>query len=634
MRPDSDPFSVQSSGGEIPHRKIHRDTRARDLSESLFTSGLPFPFLVRFPRRVLILTTLVLGSGFLLLFGRLVYLQIVRGAFYRDAAENNRITLERVLPSRGLFYDRNGEVLVENAPNFEVLLTPAEFSFSDADTARLRAVLGISPEELQEKLAGVKHFRSAPIVLLERMGYERAIAADVQLAAIPGVTVNPTAERNYLHGEAFAHILGYVGKITEEELTTYPDYGFTDIVGKTGLEAVYERPLHGEAGEQQVERDFLNNRKRTVARKEPVAGADAYLTLDASVQERAYDALKRTVDRLGVSGGAAVALDPRNGEIRALVSYPSFDPNAFVTGLTPERAEQYLRSDERPLFNRAVAGEYPSGSTIKPAIAVAALVEGIITPYTTVQSTGGLTVGQWFFPDWRPGGHGTTDVYHAIADSVNTFFYMIGGGYKDFTGLGVARITEHLKKFGFSTVLGVDLPGEQEGFLPSKIWKEEVKGERWYIGDTYNLSIGQGDLLVTPLQMASLMSTIANGGTLYRPHAVAQLKYPSGEVVKPEDTVLNFQVEDRDAIQVVQKALRQTVTQGSARALANFPVPLAAKTGTAQFGDGSATHAWFTAYGPYENPEIALAVIVEAGGEGSARALPIAREMLSAYFGV
>lgn len=633
MASGANPFSIHFEGGEIRERHIARDRRVHDVSESLADSSVGvFPVAQRTPRSIFLMTLVLVGGGFFLLFGRLLYLQLGHGGFYRDAAEQNRIKLERVLPTRGLFFDRDGNPLVENVPNFEVQVIPSEFSYSDEDKAKLAGTLGMSMEEINVILAGTQSVSAVPVIVQRRTTYEDAVTAEIVLGSVRGTAVRPVAERLYLQGESFAHVLGYVGKITSEEEEQYPEYGKTDIVGKVGLESVYESVLHGVAGEEQIERDFLNNQKRVVARRDPVSGTDLHLTIDSALQQKTYEALTATLQRLHVSGGAAVAIDPRNGAVRALVSTPSFNPNAFIQGLTPEQNDEYFSSETRPLFDRAVSGEYPSGSTIKPAIAAAALAEGIITPRTTVMSTGGLHVGQWFFPDWRPGGHGVTDVYHAIADSVNTFFYTIGGGYEDFTGLGVARITEHLKKFGFNQKLGIDLPGEQDGFLPSKEWKEEVKGERWYIGDTYNLSIGQGDLLVTPLQMANLMATIANGGTLYRPHVVDRLVAPDGTTTTPEETVLTYQVEDPASIAVVQDALRATVTEGSARSLASFPVEVAAKTGTAQFGDGTTTHAWFTAYAPFQDPEIAIAVIVEGGGEGSSNALPIARDMLTTYF--
>jgi penicillin-binding protein 2 len=260
-------------------------------------------------------------------------------------------------------------------------------------------------------------------------------------------------------------------------------------------------------------------------------------------------------------------------------------------------------------------------------VAAAALAEGLIIPTTSFLSTGGLTIGSWFFPDWKVGGHGETNVGKAIAESVNTFFYIIGGGFDAFTGLGVERITSYARLFGFGSLTGLDLPNEGEGFLPSKEWKEEVKGERWYVGDTYHLAIGQGDLLVTPLQMAVALSTVANGGTKYEPHVA---KAVGDQWILPKGTVLPEEL--RQAIKIVREGMRQTVTSGSARRLNSLPLAAAGKTGTAQIGGSSETHAWFTGFAPYENPEIAVVVLIEEGGEGSSTAVPVAENIFRWWY--
>jgi len=286
------------------------------------------------------------------------------------------------------------------------------------------------------------------------------------------------------------------------------------------------------------------------------------------------------------------------------------------------------------LFNRAISGEYPSGSTIKPVIAAAALEEGVITENTTVRSVGGITIGQWNFPDWRVGGHGIVDVRRAIAESVNTFFYYIGGGYQDFRGLGVDKIMKYGKLFGLDSQTGVDLAGEASGFLPTEEWKEKVKGEKWYIGDTYHLAIGQGDLLVTPLQVAAYTSAFANGGTLYRPHFVKRILSGSDQALKEvsiEPVRENFI--DSHNIEIVRQGLRQSVTDGSSRRLQSVPVAVAGKTGTAQWSSKYPPHAWFTGFAPYDNPELVITILVEQGGEGSDTAVPIAEDYLKWYFG-
>jgi len=317
----------------------------------------------------------------------------------------------------------------------------------------------------------------------------------------------------------------------------------------------------------------------------------------------------------------------------ALVSLPSFSNNDFARGLTQEQYQAIANHPDQPLFNRCLSGEYPSGSTIKPVVAAAALEEGIINENTTVSSIGGLRIGQWFFPDWKAGGHGLTSVRKALAESVNTFFYYLGGGYGDFNGLGLERLVEYEKIFGLGAQSGIDLPGEASGFLPSKEWKEKIKGEPWYIGDTYHLAIGQGDLLVTPLQVAGYTAVFANGGALYRPRLVKQilnsLDQPIGEA---DGKPIKSNLLSAKNIEIVRQGLRAAVTAGSAQGLASAVVPVAGKTGTAQWSTSKPAHAWFTGFAPYDKPEIVITVLIEQGGEGSAAAVPVAREVLDWWF--
>ncbi len=286
------------------------------------------------------------------------------------------------------------------------------------------------------------------------------------------------------------------------------------------------------------------------------------------------------------------------------------------------------------MFNRSITGEYPSGSTIKPVVSIAALEEGIITENTTFLSTGGVQIDRWFFPDWKAGGHGITDVRKALSESVNTFFYMIGGGDNEtMTGLGVAKLTEYMEMFGLGKKLGIDLVGESSGFLPSKDWKEEVKGERWYIGDTYHLSIGQGDILVTPLQVANFTATIANGGTEYQPRLLKSiLPRNSTKVINIDPIEIKKDFITQYYYQVVREGLREGVLSGSSRSLGTLPVTSAGKTGTAQFDNSGETHAWFTSFAPFESPEIVITVLVESGGGGESVALPIAKKGLEYWF--
>jgi penicillin-binding protein 2 len=325
-----------------------------------------------------------------------------------------------------------------------------------------------------------------------------------------------------------------------------------------------------------------------------------------------------------------VAIDPRNGEIRALVSLPSFDNNLFSGKMSQEDYSKLISDPDKPLFNRAISGEYPPGSIIKPAVAVAALSEGVITPSTIIDGLGGsLNIGDYHFGDWK--AHGPSDVRLAIAQSNDIFFYTVGGGYGSIQGLGMDRMKKYENLLGLGSKLGIDIQGESDGLIPSTDWKIAKFGERWYTGDDYHCAIGQGFVTVTPLQIADYIAAIANGGTLYQPRIVSK-------IVNGNDTINNSSVVIRDKfispdiIKVVQEGMREAVTSGTAQTLKDLPVDVAGKTGTAQFGSENKTHAWFVSYAPYENPELAMVVLVEGGGEGNSSALPVTKDVYNWYF--
>ncbi|PIX92231.1 hypothetical protein COZ26_02965, partial [Candidatus Kuenenbacteria bacterium CG_4_10_14_3_um_filter_39_14] len=362
------------------------------------------------------------------------------------------------------------------------------------------------------------------------------------------------------------------------------------------------------------------------------------LTIDAELQKKLSQSLANAIKNSPASqAGVAIALDPQSGEILSLVSLPGFDNNFFSAGITEDAYQNYLTDQRKPLFNRTVAGTYPPGSIFKPLVALAALEQGIINEHKTFLSTGGLQIGDWFFPDWKYGGHGRVNVISAIANSVNTFFYYIGGGYHDFIGLGVQKITDFARQFYLSKTLGIDLPGEAAGFLPSKDWKEKTKQESWYIGDTYHLAIGQGDILVTPLQVASYTAFFANGGTLYQPHLLKEIINADGlknehNSINNQEYVLAKNLASDENIDIIRRALRATVTSGSAQSLQSLPVAVAGKTGTAQVGADKESHAWFTGFAPYDSPRIVITILLENGGEGSAVAVPVFKEVVEWYF--
>ncbi|MFA4872206.1 MAG: penicillin-binding protein 2 [Patescibacteria group bacterium] len=584
----------------------------------------------------------LLGLSILLI--KSFYLQIIRGENYFFLAENNRVRTKYVKAHRGIMYDRNGKVLVQNLFGFSLFITPADLPKKAAEKSevlsKVAAIFNVQPEEIEAKIKEASKFYFEPVIIKTGIGYEPAMVLKIYSSDLPGVNLEIDSWRNYIGGEALSHIMGYVGKISAKEYEKKrPDYLLSDNIGKTGLEQYYENDLRGEMGKKQVEVDALGQEKKIISQTPFTPGNDLVLTIDEELQNKIYSVLK---ERLGdKKSGAVIVSNPQNGEILALVDYPAYDNNLFSLGIESDKYQVLLNDFRNPLFTRSIFGEYPSGSTVKQIIAAAALQEGVITPNTSINSVGGIKVDKWFFPDWKAGGHGLTNVYQALAWSINTFFYYIGGGYGDFKGLGVDRLTKYMRLFGLGEKLGIDLPGERAGFIPSKDWKEKEKKEPWYIGDTYHLSIGQGDLLVTPLQVNSYNSIIANGGILYRPHLVkAEIQPASTQRGEPDRSqkllpieIIRKNMVDLKNIEVVRQGMRQAVTYGSARNLNDLPVEVAGKTGTAQWNSVKPNHAWFNGFAPFNNPTFSITVLVEEGGEGSSIAAPIAKEIINYWFG-
>jgi penicillin-binding protein 2 len=539
---------------------------------------------------------------------------------------------------RGIIYDKNMKPLVSNVPTFSLYLIPSDFPKKEEERlsaiGSLAEVIKIDPIEIEETLKSASPYSYVPVLLRENIDYEEAIRLKIESARLSGVDLQLESRREYLKGDSdsvksLSHILGYVGKISEKELEKNKDYSPNDFMGKTGLELFYESTLRGKTGKKQIEVDALGKEKSVIAKEDPVSGKNIILTMDVDLQKKTEEILAKHLNAGHKSRAAMIVMNPQNGKILSMVSLPTFDNNLFARGISTKDYEALTNDPDNPLFGRAIMGEYPSGSTIKPTIAAAALEEGIIKKNTSFLSTGGLKVASWFFPDWKAGGHGWTNVTRAIAESINTFFYIIGGGYEDFQGLGVEKIVEYAKLFGFGSKLGIDLPNEADGFLPSKEWKEKTKGEQWYIGDTYHLSIGQGDIAVTPLQICAATAVFANGGTLYEPHFLDTVE--SSSTLK-KDYIIRKDFIKKENIDIVRAGMRETVVSGSAQKLLDLPVSSAGKTGTAEWQTNKPPHAWFTAFAPYENPEIAITVLVEEGEEGSRISLDIAHEFLQWYF--
>ncbi|PLX20908.1 penicillin-binding protein 2 [Candidatus Parcubacteria bacterium] len=640
---NSDPFSIKEGG--FRDGILKNTSFRREWTEESFNLGGGNRDTIgkNFNYQKLYIVGVLLIFSMSILFARTAWLQVVKGDYYFSMAEGNRIRIERIEPKRGIVYDRNGVSLVRNKANFILYFIPIDIP-EDIEKRnylfkKIISVVGdLSVDELNEiygsvKIGSLESYR--PLFVKEDVEYEDAIKLYLQSDKMPGVMISNKIRREYnLHSMTLSHVLGYTGKINPEELKNSGDeYSMIDYIGKMGIEYFWENELKGVNGKKQIEVDALGYEKKIISEVEAEDGHNLVLSLDVAMQKKMEEIVVSYLEKLDLGKASAVVLDPNNGEVLTLVSYPSYNNNAFARGITQEEYKTLIEHPDNPLFNRAVSGEFPSGSTIKPVMAAAALQEGVISEHTSFLSTGGIRIGQWFFPDWLAGGHGVTDVRKAIAQSVNTFFYYIGGGHDGFTGLGLERIIEYEEKFGLGAQTGIDLAGEADGFLPTREWKEEVKNEPWYIGDTYHLSIGQGDLLATPLQVANFTAFFANGGIIYRPHLIKQILSGDDELlVNVDGVVVREGFIDDYNVEVVRQGMRKTVTEGSARSMSILPVSSAGKTGTAQWSSKHDNHAWYTGFAPYEEPELAFTVLVEEGKEGSAVAVPIMREFLTWYY--
>jgi penicillin-binding protein 2 len=568
---------------------------------------------------------------------RTAHLQIVKGYYYIQRAENNRIHKIVIKAPRGIIVDRKGNELVANVASFDLVLVA---DFLPKDNLARKEVLDKCFSAFSLSQPDDFSFDSSQLYLLEEnITREKAIETEILKEECPGFLVEKTAVREYKYPFLFSHALGYMGKVAKEDLVENSDYLITDNIGKTGIEKYWEKNLRGKAGFEYVEVNSSGKILRNLENSAPYPGNRLVLGIDKDLQAVLYQSMENIFkDKKGVENdqrvkGAAVAIDPNNGLIRALVSLPSYDNNLFSKKIDSTSYQGLVNDPAKTLLNRSISGTYAPGSTIKPLLGLAALEEGIINENTSFDCHGVLRLGSWSFGDWKTHGPGI-NLRKAIAESCNIFFYHVGGGFDDFKGLGPEKIKQYEKEFGLGELTGIDLESEKTGFIPTPEWKEEKKGERWYIGDTYHVSIGQGDITSTPLQIANYIAAIANGGFLFRPHLVDKITdESSGKVIqelKPE--IINSNFVKESYLKIVRDAMRETVVAGTAQTLKELDVAVAGKTGTAQIGGTENTHSWFVGFAPVDNPQLVLVVIIEEGGESSDAAVPVAKEAFREYF--
>jgi len=586
----------------------------------------------------------IITSILLVVFGgKVLYMQIFRYDYFSQIAKSNKMRSISIEAPRGIIFDRSGRQLVFNGSSFDLIVIPAFFPVNSPERTVLTDKLSKIIGETNDKISGLIKKRGnyflGEVVIKENIDYDSALLFESQINDINGVYLKQKNFRKYVDGEYFSHILGYVGKISPDEILKDNKYSINDFIGKDGIESYYEGELRGVAGEQKIEANQKNSENKPVVVKEPLAGKNLVLTIDYNLQKKLYDVMLRKLKSLNLRKGAAIIVHPATGETLALVSFPSFDNNTFSAfnagGSSFANPQDVFNDPAKPLFNRAVSGIYPPGSTVKPFLAAGILEEGLISPYKKIFAAGAITIADQYNPDvfytfhdWKE--HGSINIIDAIAQSSNVYFYTLGGGYGNIKGLGIDRIKYYLNKFHFGLKTGIDLPGEAIGIIPDPQWKNEVKNEDWYIGDTYNTSIGQGDMMVTPIQLVSAASYIATG-KWHTPYLVKKIidneQYKTIKANEFDDNISDKNID------IAREGMRQAVVRGSAQALSGISRQVAGKTGTAQFGSDGKYHAWFIGFAPFDNPNLAIVVLIEGGGEGSSVAVPVAKEVLEWYFG-
>lgn len=582
----------------------------------------------------------VISLLLLALFSRTFFLQVIKGAYYKEVAENNRVREVVVKAPRGIIRDEYGEVLARNIPSFEVVFVPLDLPGDENSWRGLSGKLAelldgdLSGEEILSQMLEARKTDRRNYLIQGNVPQDKAFELIERSSEFPGIYIGKTARREYIDGEIFSKVIGYDGKITKEELEENPTYLMTDYLGKTGIEYTYEKQLHGVHGMHRFEVDAVGNVKEDLGEISPIPGDELILHIDAKLQKEATEIAKKVLEKNKDATGIAIAaINPQTGGVRALVSLPSFDNNMFARGISNSEYAELLNNEKKPLLDRTIREEYPPGSPYKIMMAAAVLEEGMITENTQINCSGAIHVGAWAFPDWKT--HGVTDIRKAIAQSCNVFFYTVAGGWGDIGGIGIKRMESYARMFGYGEVTGIDLPGEKSGNVPNGDWKFKRFGENWYIGDTYHASIGQGYVTATPLQVAHSISIIANGGKSIRPKIVDKIIHAdTGRVEILEPEVTEEQVVSKKTIETVRQGMRDTVFSdgGSGSSLRALEVETAGKTGTSQFGPEKKLHSWYSSFAPFENPELAMIVLVESGGEGHAWAVPITKEIYEWYF--
>jgi penicillin-binding protein 2 len=596
----------------------------RDGNSALYISGL------NNSRYLIGLAILIMGI-IAVLWVRVFQLQFLASA-NQDKTQERIVSQSYIKPLRGNIYDRNGVLLAYNQVVFSLILNrdnlPTDIVQRDQIISDMRAFFSIEEGVLQRALEGSEN----EIMLIDNITQEQAITFEVSQDKYPGFELKQSSIRNYADPFYFSHLMGYTGRLSEADIIANPRYVRDDIIGKLGLEKVYETTLKGEYG-------LKNPRNNDIPLKSPLNGDSIELTIDSELQKVLQDSIQEVLNQKQLTRAAGIIMNPQNGEILAMVSLPSFDNNLFSKGISQQDYNMLINNTDNPLLNRCIGGEYAPASTVKPMIASGLLQEGIITANTTINDPLGKLIVEnpydaskpYIYPDWKI--HGIANTYKSISDSVNVFYYtFVGGVPNKQKGLGIDKLAEYYRYYGFGAPTQIDLTGESSGNVADPAWKKEVKNESWLLGDTYNASIGQGGMSATPLQILNGINAVANGGGLYKPHLYSSIRGEDGNKkdIKEKELLQNISVSPENYA-IVREGMRQTITDGTGYPLQSLPFTTAGKTGTAQTGKEK-NNSWFVSYGPVENPKISMIVLVEEGDESFQTTIPITKKVYEWYY--
>jgi penicillin-binding protein 2 len=585
-------------------------------------------------KRSFLIVTIILVQAFLILIGRLWYLQILRGEEFEKFSLSNHIRITKIPAPRGRILDRRGREIVANRPSFDVYVVPKDITSLHFLTNTLSPILGVEAPEIKDKInKAIQKDTFKPTLIAQDINRDQLAYIEARKSSLPSVVIEVNHTRKYLNDKLGAAFLGYLGKATEEELELYPEIRGDDVIGKSGVEKSWEVYLQGKYGFKQKLTDALGREVKStlfendLKNRESIPGADIFLSIDLDLQKAAEEAL-------GERAGAVVMMNVRTGELLALVSHPTFDPRDFIRGIDSKKWSQLVQDDSFPLLNRATQGLYAPGSVFKIVTAAGGLTEKVVDANTAFYCPGSYRVGSKTFRCWKPRGHGSVNLQKAIVQSCDVYFYNVA------QKLGIDRFARYIRDFGFGVPTGIDI-GEKAGTSPSRDWKLKTFKQPWYDGETTVVGIGQGYISVTPLQIAVMTSATANGGKLLKPLIVRKVVSPEGKTLvtySPQEKGLL--ASEKASFDLIRRGMVGVVNEagGTGQAARLGEMIVAGKTGTAQVialdkvaKQKHKDHAWFTSYAPAENPEVAITVLVENGGKGGAVAAPVVKKILEVY---